>query len=296
MGVSVFPKDGVYPDDLYKNAEIALLKAKRTPGKSFEFFSKNIYSEITRILNLKEKIRKVIEENNILIYYQPIINLKTGEIDSLEALFRLNDGNETVILPKDIIPVAEETGLIVELGERILNSVLKFSKKVPQNIKLSVNISSIQLNKPMFDRDFLLSLENSDIPPDRIVIELTETAIMDSVSENITKLRNLKEKGIKIAIDDFGTGYSSLNYLKILPVDFLKIDRSFVKGIGRDRNDEMIVKTIISMAKSMNLKTIAEGVETEEQLRFLIENGCDYGQGYYFGKPVPEDKIMEVID
>ncbi|WP_457644098.1 EAL domain-containing protein [Persephonella sp.] len=296
MGISVYPKDGNNPEDLCKNAEIALLKAKKTPGRSFQFFSRNIYSEITRILDLKEKIRKIIDENSILMYYQPIVDLKTGNIDSLEALFRLDNNGENLILPKEIIPVAEETGLIVELGEKILNSVLNFSHKIPDRIKLSVNISSVQLNKPTFDRDFLNILKKADVSPERIVIELTETTIMDNVTENVSKLKNLKDKGVQIAIDDFGTGYSSLNYLKILPVDFLKIDQSFVRGIEADINDEMIVKTIISMAKNMCLKTIAEGVETKEQLDFLQKNGCDYGQGYYFGKPLPEKNTMDILD
>ncbi|WP_457641785.1 EAL domain-containing protein [Persephonella sp.] len=296
MGVAVFPKDGIYPEDIYKNAEIALLKAKKTPGKSFEFFSKNLYNEITKILNLKEKIRKVIEKNNITIYYQPIVDLKTLQIESLEALFRLDASDGNIILPKDIIPVAEETGLIVELGEKILRSVLEFSKEIPEDKKLSVNISAVQLNSPFFDKKFLETLEETQVSPERIILEITETAIMENVTENIEKLKNIKNKGVSISIDDFGTGYSSLNYLKILPIDYLKIDKSFVQGIGKNRNDEMIVKTIISMAKNMNLQTVAEGIETEEQLKFLQENRCEYGQGYFFYKPITIDKVKKIID
>jgi len=251
MGISIFPKDGKFPEDLYKNAEIALLKAKETPGRKFEFFSKTSYSEISRIIILKRKIREVIQKNSIKMYYQPIVELKNQKIFGFESLFRL--------------------------------------------ITISINISPLQLNKPDFDKEIIKKLQEKDIQPDKIIIEITEGALMENISDSIKKLKRLKSYGIQIGIDDFGTGYSSLNYLKNLPADYLKIDISFVSGIGKNRSDEMIIKTIISMAKNLEMKTIAEGIENEDQARFLTEEGCDFGQGYYFGKPSPQNEINRFL-
>ncbi|WP_457635453.1 sensor domain-containing protein [Persephonella sp.] len=296
MGISIYPKDGKSFEDLYKNSEIALLKAKETPGKKFEFFSKSSYSEISRILNLKSKIREIIQKNSIKMYYQPIVFLKDEKIFAFESLFRLITEKNSIIMPKDIIPTAEKTGLIIDLGEKIIDSVINFSRTVPEEIKLSINISPVQLNQPDFDKNLLNKLAKAEINPEKLIIEITESAVMENVGENIKKLRNLKDNGIKVSIDDFGTGYSSLNYLKKLPADFLKIDISFVSGIGKDKSDEMIVKTIISMAKNLGMKAIAEGIENEDQLRFLKQEGCDLGQGYYFGKPYPQNEINRILE
>ncbi|WP_297493008.1 EAL domain-containing protein [Persephonella sp.] len=296
MGISIFPKDGHFPEDLYKNAEIALLKAKETPGRKFEFFSKSSYSEISRILNLKSKIREIIQKNSIKMFYQPIVNLKDNNIYGFESLFRLITEENGIIMPKDIIPTAEKTGLIIDLGEKIIDSVIDFSRTVPEKIKLSINISPVQLNQPDFDKNFLNKLAKAEINPEKLIIEITESAILENVGESIKKLRNLKDNGIKVSIDDFGTGYSSLNYLKKIPADYLKIDISFVSGIGKDKSDEMIVKTIISMAKNLGMKAVAEGIENEDQLRFLKQEGCDLGQGYYFGKPYPQNEINRILE
>jgi len=295
MGISIFPKDGKFPEDLYKNAEIALLKAKETPGRKFEFFSKTSYSEISRIIILKRKIREVIQKNSIKMYYQPIVELKNQKIFGFESLFRLITAENSIIMPKDIIHIAEETGLIIDLGDRIIDSVLSFSRSIPKNLKISINISPLQLNKPDFDKEIIKKLQEKDIQPDKIIIEITEGALMENISDSIKKLKRLKSYGIQIGIDDFGTGYSSLNYLKNLPADYLKIDISFVSGIGKNRSDEMIIKTIISMAKNLEMKTIAEGIENEDQARFLTEEGCDFGQGYYFGKPSPQNEINRFL-
>ena len=296
MGISIYPKDGKSYEDLYKNSEIALLKARETPGKKFEFFSKSSYSEISRILNLKSKIREIIQKNSIKMYYQPIVFLKDEKIFAFESLFRLITEKNSIIMPKDIIPTAEKTGLIIDLGEKIIDSVINFSRTVPEKIKLSINISPVQLNQPDFDKNLLNKLAKAEINPEKLIIEITESAVMENVGESIKKLRNLKDNGIKVSIDDFGTGYSSLNYLKKLPADFLKIDISFVSGIGKDKSDEMIVKTIISMAKNLGMKAIAEGIENEDQLRFLKQEGCDLGQGFYFGKPYPQNEINRILE
>jgi len=296
MGISIYPKDGKSYEDLYKNSEIALLKARETPGKKFEFFSKSSYSEISRILNLKSKIREIIQKNSIKMYYQPIVFLKDEKIFAFESLFRLITEKNSIIMPKDIIPTAEKTGLIIDLGEKIIDSVINFSRTVPEKIKLSINISPVQLNQPDFDKNLLNKLAKAEINPEKLIIEITESAVMENVGESIKKLRNLKDNGIKVSIDDFGTGYSSLNYLKKLPADFLKIDISFVSGIGKDKSDEMIVKTIISMAKNLGMKAIAEGIENEDQLRFLKQEGCDLGQGFYSGKPYPQNEINRILE
>ncbi|SNZ02322.1 PAS domain S-box-containing protein/diguanylate cyclase (GGDEF) domain-containing protein [Persephonella hydrogeniphila] len=296
MGISIFPKDGKTSEELYKNSEIALLKAKKTIGKKFEFFSEDSYKEISKILFLKGKIRDVIQKNSIKMFYQPIVQLQNNSIFGLESLFRLITSNGKIIMPQEIIPVAEETGLIVELGQKILDSVLDFSKKLPEKIKLSVNISPVQFNKTGFDDELIKNIKDRDINPEKLILEITESAIMSNISDKIRRIKKLKDFGIQIALDDFGTGYSSLNYLKRFPIDYLKIDISFVSGIGKDKSDEMIVKTIISMAKNLNMMTIAEGIENEQQLRFLRYEGCDFGQGYYFGKPASHNEILKLTD
>ncbi|MBK3331522.1 EAL domain-containing protein [Persephonella atlantica] len=293
IGVSIFPKDGVYPEELFKNCELALLKAKKTAGKEMEFFSKNIDREISRILHLKETIRKLIEKNHVIVHYQPIVNLLDRKIYAAESLFRISTDDGKIILPKDIIPVAEETGLITDLGEKIIQTATGSGKEL--NIPVSVNISAVQLNRPNFDSYILDILHSTGFPPENLILEITESSLIENISENIEKLKILKENGVKVAIDDFGTGYSSLSYLKNIPLDFLKIDISFIRGIGRDEKDEMIIRTIISMAKHLRVLTIAEGIENETQLRFLIKSGANLGQGFYFYRPLEIAELKRLI-
>ncbi len=234
------------------------------------------------------------KKNSIKMFYQPIVHLQSRDIFGFESLFRLITNDNKVMMPQEIIPVAEETGLIIDLGQKILDSVLNFSDRLPENIKISVNISPVQFDKPGFEDELIKSIKDKKVNPEKLIIEITESTLMSNISDKIKKIDKLKESGIQIALDDFGTGYSSLNYLKRFPLDYLKIDISFVSGIGKDKSDEMIVKTIISMAKNLNMMTIAEGIENEEQLRFLKYEGCDLGQGYYFGKPASQSEILKL--
>ncbi len=297
MGITVFPKDGSDGETLLKNAEIALSKAKLSPDKTFDFYSKDYTAEITKILDIKERIRESINSKGVLLRFQPILDINTMKVEMAEVLVRLNSSGE-LLLPENFIPIAEQSGLINQLGNVILEKTLAHIRELknsPKNVRFSLNISPVQLKRSDFCHNFINTVEANGVSPSTFTVEITETAIMENVEENIYKLKRLKSKGVSVAIDDFGKGYSSLNYLKSLPLDYLKIDSSFIEKIGKDRDYEAVVKTIISIAGIFNFRTIAEGIETQEQLEFLRENGCNLGQGFLFYEPLPFEEFIKLL-
>ncbi len=294
FGITVFPKDGNDEEKLLKNAELALTRAKQNPDRIFDFYSEDYTKEIVKILDIKEKLRTAINKDQIVLYFQPIVEINSLNFKMAEILVRLNGSRNELIPPEEFIPIAEQSGLIFELGNKIIEKSSKYINEI-DNIKFSINISPVQLKRSDFCYEVSRTFEEKGVDLNKIIIELTETSIMENAQENVKKLRKLKSKGISVAVDDFGTGYSSLNYLKILPIDYLKIDTSFIKKIGKDKDYEAIIKTIISIAKIFKLETIAEGVETEEQLLFLKENGCNYAQGFLFSKPLPFEEFRKLI-
>jgi EAL domain-containing protein (putative c-di-GMP-specific phosphodiesterase class I) len=247
------------------------------------------------IFDLETSIRKAIKNKEFELYYQPKINFKTGKISGVEALIRWNHPGKGIIHPKDFIPFLEESKLIIEVGKWIFEEACKQSKKWKKegiDLKIAVNISQLQIKQDDFIDFIKNTLERLQVSGDDIEIELTETLSL-GIESDIRKLKKINDMGISISIDDFGTGYSSLSYLENLPISKIKIDLMFIQNLDNSKNKE-ITETIIKLAGKLNLRTISEGIETEEQLKLLKELNCDEGQGFYFSKPVSADKISEI--
>jgi EAL domain-containing protein (putative c-di-GMP-specific phosphodiesterase class I) len=246
-------------------------------------------------LRLESGLRRAIDQNQLVLFYQPQIDLASRRIIGAEALIRWQDPERGMISPEEFIPLAEETGLIVPIGRWVIQTACDQAKRW-QNlgcppIPIAVNISGRQFKQPAFVDMLVDIVESSGLDPQWLELEITESVVMENVDEAIMTLIDLKMRGFQLAIDDFGTGYSSLSYLKRFPISKLKIDRSFVNDIATDDNDAAIVSSIIALTKSMGLQVIAEGVETEDQVRFLVERGCLQGQGFLFSRPLPCDEF-----
>lgn len=297
LGISSYPEQSQIADELIDQSFIALEKAV---AKKVQFW---LYQEEdsdfkNNNIQLLADINQSIINNDFELYYQPKINLENNSVETFEALIRWNHPERGFISPAEFIPVVEQSSLIEPLTEwvikRALSDINQFNQNNNKNkYSIAVNISARNLQHPNFAESLIRNLENFKINPERLSLEITETDLILEIEENIKKLQLLKEKGIKIYLDDFGKGYSSLKYLKELPVDFLKIDRYFIKNIGQEKATENIIHSIINMAHALNLKVVAEGVETEEQLNFLIGLDCDYSQGYYFARPDTKENIIK---
>lgn len=300
IGISVYPQDGLDIGSLLSHADAALYRAKEQGGNLYEFYSPELGKQANRRLKLENNLRSALENDELVVYYQPKINLLTGRADSMEALVRWNHPQHGIIPPDEFIPIAEETGLILQLGQQVLEkSCLQFKLWQQQKLKItniSINVSARQFK----EQDLVLLLQNilnkHQLDPTHIELELTESTILKNESEAESKLNQLHNMGIVISIDDFGTGYASLSYLKRLPIDVLKIDKSFTAGILHDPDDMAIVNAICGLAKGLGLKLIAEGIETHEQLDKIKALGIEYGQGYYWSAPRPADQYIEMLN
>ena len=295
-GITVFPADGTDPDTLFRNAEAALKKAKSS-GEKYLFYTQKMTERVSERLALESKLRSAIEKEEFILHYQPKVDLDSRRIVGLEALIRWKSSGG-LVPPLQFIPLLEETGLIMRVGSWALRkAALDHRGWVEKGLKpprIAVNVSPIQLRR----RDFVSSVEAAileGMAPVGIDLEITESLIMDDVEANIEKLNHIRGLGMQVAIDDFGTGYSSLGYLARLPVQSLKIDRSFIVSMEQNPQSMTLVSTIITMAHSLKMKVIAEGVETETQANFLRLLRCDEAQGYLFSKPVPADEIPALI-
>lgn len=298
MGISVFPKHGLNAEDLIKHADTAMYSAKNSGKNQFQFYKKEMTSEIFEKLIMKQEIIDALKNNEFEVYYQPQIDIKTNKIIGAEALIRWNHKSLGVIPPDEFIPHAEETKLIIPLGEYVLKTACLFMKelhdnRILENAKMSVNISTIQLKYGDIYKTVIENLKYSNLDSEFLELELTETFIMENIDESISILKNLKEIGVKLSIDDFGTGYSSLSYLKLFPIDKLKIDKSFIAEIPNSDKDIAIIKTIIALAKGLGIKVIAEGVEKTNQIDFLILENCDEVQGWVYSKALKRDDFIE---
>lgn len=290
IGVAIYPKDGTDINTILKNADAAMYKAKELGKNRFARFDEKMYLKLERKTCIDRVLRSAIENNELCIHYQPQYDAQTNEIFGFEALLRLNSVELGSVSPAEFIPIAEETGYISEIDRWVLNEACKQSVKWLQAgykfESISINVSSVDIHQ----RDFLETvkgiLESTGINPSIVELEITETVLMESLDSNIKILEELMNMGIRIALDDFGTGYSSLNYLMRIPISTLKIDKSFIDNITSNKQNKSIIKNIIQMAHSMNLKVVAEGVETEGQLLILKGEQCDYIQGYYYSKPL----------
>lgn len=297
IGIAVYPIDGQDKETLSKNADIAMYRAKSEGRNSFSFFTKEMQVASQRNLQLSNALHYALSNNEMHIVYQPQISLQTGKIIGVEALLRWDNPEFGSISPVEFISVAENNGLILPIGEWVLHSVAVQLKRWIQNgmapIVMAVNLSAVQFRHPNLPDVITQIFEEVDIAPEHFELELTESVTMHNPQGAVSIMNNLSSRGVRMAIDDFGTGYSSLSYLKKFKIDKLKIDRSFVNDITTDPEDKAIVGAIIHMAQSLGLVTIAEGVETKEQLDYLKEQGCDEVQGYYYSKPLLPDQFEE---
>ncbi len=300
IGIALFPNDGEDSETLIKNADTAMNYAKGQGKNDLQFYSGELYARASERLALETDLRKALLENKLFLHYQPKVDLKTGKIAGAEALIRWSDPDRGFIPPVRFIPLAEETGLIFPIFDVVLDKIGRITPKIQEisgadvPFRIAVNLSALQFK----DHDLIEKFENaiSRCGVARCLeVELTESMIMSDTDEVISVLNILKEMGINASVDDFGTGYSSLSYLKRLPIDTLKIDRSFIKDIPWDADDMAIVKAIITLGHVLSMKIIAEGVETLEQIEFLRNENCDEVQGFYFYRPLPEDEFLAVL-
>lgn len=300
IGISVYPSDAMDAVELLKNSELALYHSKKSGKNRYTFFNPEMDTMIHERRKLENELRQAIDNNELIVHYQPQIDIKNGRLIGAEALVRWQHPEKGLIPPFKFIPIAEETGLIIPLGERVLfNSCMQNSTWQKQGlppITVAVNASLKQITKQYSFEDMLLqALYETELDPHHLEIEFTESFAMQNINATVRLLRKLNSMGVEVSIDDFGTGYSSLSYLKTLPFKKLKIDRSFIMEISSNQDDITIVKTIIDMAHNLRLKVIAEGVETIDQLEILRTLGCDEVQGYLFSKPVPADEFEQML-
>jgi diguanylate cyclase (GGDEF)-like protein/PAS domain S-box-containing protein len=295
IGITVFPDDGPDADTLIKYADTAMYRAKEAGRDAFRFFTAEMNAQSLARLDLENALRRAIDHDEFVLYFQPKVHIGSGRISGAEALIRWQRPGHGMVSPALFIPILEETGMIVRVGTWVLNEacrkISEWGKSSTGPVHLSVNVSGIQFFVGGLEEEVLKAIKVHDIAPDLLELELTESSLMSNAEETISVLRNLKALGIQISIDDFGTGYSSLAYLKRFPIDKLKIDIAFVREVTSNPDDAAIVLAIINMAHSLKLQVIAEGVEKEAQLAYLRRHGCDEMQGYYFSRPVPEDEF-----
>ncbi|MDH5473699.1 MAG: EAL domain-containing protein [Gammaproteobacteria bacterium] len=296
IGMTIYPLDDDNPEGLIKHADSAMYTAKETGRNTYAFFTQEMTDIANARIKLESDLRKALHSSQLLLYYQPKVNLKTGTIIGLEALLRWQTPDKTIHSPAKFIPVLEETGLIHEVGEWVIKQACLFIKKLDasgfNDLSIAVNLSAKQFSQNNLIETISEIINNHDINGSRLELEITENLLVANINEASETLSLLSKLGIHIAIDDFGTGYSSLSYLKKLPIDTLKIDRSFVKDIGHDEEDQAIISAIIGLAKTLKLNIVAEGVETQDQHDFLALNDCHIIQGFFYSPPLPEDEIL----
>lgn len=295
IGVAIYPLNGATPELLLKNADAAMYKAKDEGRNNYKFYTDDMTEKAYERIVLEKELREAILKKEFEVFYQPQVNMIDETIMGMEALIRWNHPKKGLVPPNVFIPLAEETGLIIDIDKQMMDDAMKqYQKWIEDGYDvgiLSMNLSIIQLNHV----DFLPFVSNAALAKENIMFEVTETQVMKNPENAIVTLQQLKDLGIKLAVDDFGTGYSSLSYLKQLPIDKLKIDQSFTQGVTTDNDDAELTRAVISIAKSLHLDIIAEGVETPEQSEFLVENGCVEAQGYLYYKPQSSKEITRKL-
>ncbi|EGA91251.1 diguanylate cyclase/phosphodiesterase with PAS/PAC sensor(s) [Planococcus donghaensis MPA1U2] len=300
IGISFYPSDGENIESLIKNSDIAMYNSKVLGGNNYKFFTNSMNSSFEERVNLEENLHTALDNNELVMYYQPQIDPKTGCMYGAEALIRWIHPEWGIVPPDRFIPIAEETGLIIPIGEWVLRTACKqaveWNDQYGRPFHIAVNLSVKQfVNSDIVDTVERV-LEETGLNPNILELELTESVFLENTESMIAIMNKLKKLGVRISIDDFGTGYSSLSYLKDLPIDSIKIDQSFIRNLSKSKKTNSIISTIISLAQKLDLKSVAEGVETLEQYNYFKEEGCDLAQGYYFSRPVPVDQIASLLD
>jgi diguanylate cyclase (GGDEF)-like protein/PAS domain S-box-containing protein len=299
IGISLYPDDGGDADTLFKHADTAMYHAKQKGRNNYQFFKSEMNIRAVERQATEADLQHAIQREEFVLYYQPKVNLMSGEITGVEALVRWIHPTKGMLLPENFIAIAEDCGLIIPIGQLVLRQACRQAKEWRDQgmspIPIAVNISALEFRHPQFFENVRLILQETGLEPRFLEIELTESVLMSNVKASATILQALKDIGVRLAIDDFGTGYSSLSYLNQFPIDVLKIDQSFVQDISDNANNGVIVSAVIGMAASLRQKVIAEGIETQEQLAFLNAHQCDEGQGYLLGEPVPPNDFARIF-
>jgi len=299
IGISIYPHDGDTTEELVNRADKAMNYAKQSGRNRFSFYFDELNTDANRLILLDSEIRKAIENREFVLYFQPKVDVKLNKIIGFEALVRWNSEKLGFVSPAEFIPYAEETGLIIPITEILIDEacgeLMKLRQAGYSKLPISINIASIHFQQPNFFESIQKILERNNTSAHNFEIEVTERTIMNNDEETVSKLVRLKEIGFKLSIDDFGTGYSSLGYLVRFPVDYLKIDKSFIQHIVLQSDKQAIVDAIIQLAHRLNMQVIAEGVESEQQVNQLSRMGCDFIQGYYYSKPVPMEELIKFL-
>ena len=295
VGIAIFPEDGEEAEILLKNADAAMYQAKSLGRNTYQFFAGEMNSAAIERLKLESELRHAQERGQLSLHYQIKVDARSGGIAGLEALMRWNHPELGMVPPVRFIPIAEEIGLIVQLGEWVIDTTCRqlrlWREAGLAAVPVAVNLASPSFRQPDLVQRVSASLQKNNVPPGHLYIEATESILMRDADATMATLKALRALGVKLSIDDFGTGYSSLSYLRRFPIDQLKIDRSFVNEVAINSDDAAIVAAIASLARSLSLEVVAEGIETVEQARLLLQQGCYIMQGYFFAKPVPADEI-----
>ena len=299
IGISIYPDDGADAATLLRNADMAMYRAKDMGRNIFQFYSREATEAAMQRLGIESRLRRAVDRGEFVLHYQPIVDVESNQIVGLESLVRWNRPDTGLVSPATFIPIAEETGLIVPIGDWVLETACRqlraFHESGHAGLRIAVNLSPKQFRRRDMAQTIADTLARTGLAAQHLELEITESSVMENPETAVLTLHALKEMGVHLSIDDFGTGYSSLSQLKRFPIHALKVDQSFIRDIPADEENAAIASAIIAMGQRLRLTLVAEGVETSEQLAFIRERGCRYAQGYLFSRPIPADEIAALL-